>query len=66
MPIRVYRCPNCNRVEENIEGKDVQGCVCNDCKIEMDKLPTASNFHLKGKGWYVTDYKKSGGGKKGD
>ena len=33
---------------------------CGSCKGPVQKLVSMSSFHLKGSGWYVTDY----GGKK--
>lgn len=29
---------------------------CGDCKGQLHKLISMSTFHLKGSGWYVTDY----------
>lgn len=48
---------------------------CDTCKCRMKRLISQSSFHLKGTGWYVTDYaskaskgvsekKKSSGGEK--
>jgi predicted nucleic acid-binding Zn ribbon protein len=34
--------------------------TCKFCKGHVSKLISMSSFHLKGSGWYVTDY----GGKK--
>jgi len=33
-----------------------------DCGGKVEKLLSAPAFHLKGSGWYVTDYAKSGSG----
>jgi putative FmdB family regulatory protein len=42
---------------------------CKVCKGKLTKLISNCAFHLKGTGWYVTDYKKPidtvGGGKNG-
>jgi predicted nucleic acid-binding Zn ribbon protein len=36
---------------------------CPECSGRVDKLISQSTFHLKGTGWYATDYgKKSHGG----
>jgi len=38
---------------------------CESCRGRLRKLISHSAFHLKGTGWYVTDYaSKSGGGEK--
>jgi predicted nucleic acid-binding Zn ribbon protein len=62
----MYECPLCECREEILElGSDKgKGHVCENCGKPMNRIPTASNFHLKGTGWYVTDYKSKGGGKK--
>ena len=31
---------------------------CRECKGKLSKLISNCAFHLKGNGWYVTDYKK--------
>jgi putative FmdB family regulatory protein len=67
MPIRVYTCDNCGKTIEVIESRNqTDGCKCEMCGSDMTKQVTASNFHLTGSGWYVTDYKKPVGGKRGD
>ena len=33
--------------------------ACEVCKGLVDRLITPSSFHLKGSGWYTTDYKNS-------
>lgn len=61
MPIYEYKCRKCGRqfeVLQNITDDDVKRCKY--CKGPVDKLMSLSSFHLKGSGWYVTDY----GGKK--
>jgi putative FmdB family regulatory protein len=57
MPIRVYRCSKCGNVEEVIEGRTPEEHLCFDCNVKMKRLQTAANFHLKGSGFYVNDYK---------
>jgi putative FmdB family regulatory protein len=39
--------------------------VCPTCGSEIQKLASAPAFHLKGTGWYVTDYAKKGSGESG-
>lgn len=60
MPIYEYECPNCQFKEEKLvlSNKD-KNPVCPRCKqTKMEKIISASNFHLKGTGWYETDYGK--------
>jgi putative FmdB family regulatory protein len=35
---------------------------CNKCAGAVQKLISHSTFHLKGTGWYVTDYANKSGG----
>ncbi|MGD2126166.1 MAG: zinc ribbon domain-containing protein [Desulfobacteraceae bacterium] len=57
MPIYEYECTKCGhktelwqKITDPPEGK------CARCKGKMRKLISQSTFHLKGTGWYVTDY----------
>jgi putative FmdB family regulatory protein len=36
---------------------------CEQCKGKVHKLISQSSFHLKGTGWYVTDYASKGAGR---
>jgi len=38
---------------------------CDLCHGKMKKLISQSTFHLKGTGWYVTDYASKSGGNQG-
>jgi predicted nucleic acid-binding Zn ribbon protein len=38
---------------------------CPECRKKVTKLISNSAFHLKGSGWYITDYARKGGGKEG-
>jgi putative FmdB family regulatory protein len=61
MPIYEYKCEKCGRkfdVFQKITDPEVK--TCNFCNGPVKKLVSLSTFHLKGSGWYVTDY----GGKK--
>jgi putative FmdB family regulatory protein len=64
MPIYEYQCHECEiKFEEmhRITDRDLPNCP--SCgSAEVTKLISLSAFHLKGSGWYVTDY----GGKKTD
>jgi len=33
---------------------------CPNCSGRVSKIISNCSFHLKGSGWYVTDYKKTG------
>jgi putative FmdB family regulatory protein len=57
MPIYEYECARCGRVEEvfqKISEKPLSRC--RHCSGKLHKLISQSSFHLKGTGWYVTDY----------
>lgn len=57
MPIYEYQCEQCGRVEEAIQKfSDKPLTKCNHCSGKLHKLISQSAFHLKGTGWYVTDY----------
>jgi len=58
MPIYEYECTKCGRVAEVWQKiSDSDTTKCDHCKGRMRKLISQSSFHLKGSGWYVTDYK---------
>lgn len=57
MPIYEYECSSCGRVEEVIQRfSDAPLTECDKCHGKLNKLISQSSFHLKGSGWYVTDY----------
>lgn len=63
MPIYEYQCRSCGRITEALQKfSDVPLVHCPHCKGSLHKLISHSAFHLKGSGWYVTDYagKKTG------
>ena len=63
MPFYEYQCTKCNNhteVFQKISEKPLAKCEL--CNGKMKKLISASSFHLKGTGWYVTDYAKKSGG----
>ncbi len=63
MPVYEYQCKDCGRVEEVFQKISDPVCtICSNCKGRLNKLISQSSFHLKGSGWYVTDY---GGAKTG-
>ena len=69
MPVYEYECLKCgNRFEEIRQYSDAPITKHVGCGGKVKKLISASSFHLKGSGWYVTDYAKKGkdGEKKAD
>ena len=57
MPIYEYECSSCGHIEEVWQKfSDPPVSSCTLCSGEMKKLISQSTFHLKGSGWYVTDY----------
>ncbi len=57
MPIYEYQCESCGNIVENWQKiTDPPLEVCEVCGGRMKKLISQSSFHLKGSGWYVTDY----------
>ena len=60
MPIYEYECLNCKKkfeVLQKISSEPLQTCIY--CQGLVKKLISASSFHFKGSGWYITDYKKN-------
>jgi putative FmdB family regulatory protein len=56
MPIYEYRCTKCGSNTEVMQKfSDDQLTTCT-CGGNLEKLISKSTFHLKGSGWYVTDY----------
>lgn len=59
MPIYEYQCENCGKQFEIFQKiADPPLTECRVCKGTLHKLISQCAFHLKGTGWYVTDYKK--------
>ncbi len=59
MPIYEYRCANCGKTLEIMQKfSDKPLTKCPSCGGRLSKLISNCSFHLKGSGWYVTDYKK--------
>ena len=57
MPIYEYQCSRCGHVEEaHQKFSDKPLSKCRHCSGRLHKLISQSTFHLKGSGWYVTDY----------
>jgi len=62
MPIYEYRCSGCGHQQEFLQKlSDAPITKCTACGHEtFSKMLTAAGFHLKGSGWYATDFKGSG------
>jgi len=59
MPIYEYECTKCGLTEEVFQKiSDKPLTRCHECSGKLRKLISNSAFHLKGSGWYVTDYAK--------
>ena len=66
MPIYEYQCAACGQVLEKWQKfSEAPLTVCPKCGGSLEKLISACAFHLKGSGWYVSDYagKSPGTGK---
>lgn len=59
MPIYEYLCAACGyQFEEMQKVSDVPIVICPECgKDSVSKLVSATQFQLKGTGWYETDFK---------
>ena len=63
MPLYEYECDACaHRFEIIRKFSDPPVALCPKCGGQVHKLQSAPAFHLKGSGWYITDYgrKESG------
>jgi putative FmdB family regulatory protein len=57
MPIYEYECTKCGKVHETWQQmSDKPLKKCSECSGKLQKLISRSAFHLKGSGWYATDY----------
>ena len=57
MPIYEYNCKNCGKGFEILQKfSDPPPLKCPLCSGEVSKLISQCAFHLKGTGWYATDY----------
>ena len=68
MPIYAYKCAECGHQMDVIRKvSDPPLTECPSCgKSALVKQVTAAGFQLKGAGWYVTDFRDQGSGKKKD
>jgi len=62
MPLYEYQCDACgHRFEVIRKFSDPPLEVCPKCGGHVQKLIASPAFHLKGTGWYATDYAKKDG-----
>jgi putative FmdB family regulatory protein len=61
MPVYEYECQQCNQITEAMQKfSDPPLTKCPHCAGRLRKMISQSAFHLKGSGWYVTDYARKG------
>ncbi len=59
MPIYEYKCNSCGRIIEVMQKfSDKPLSRCPACSGKISRIISNCTFHLKGTGWYVTDYKR--------
>ena len=57
MPIYEYECSKCRQITEALQKfSDPPLKDCPLCSGRLKRLMSINSFHLKGSGWYVTDY----------
>lgn len=58
MPLYEYECKKCSEISEVLQKfSDAPLKKCPHCGGKVHKIMSQNAFHLKGQGWYVTDYK---------
>jgi len=63
MPLYEYTCKQCGNFETMQRISDPPLKKCPTCGAKVSKLISLSAFHLKGSGWYMTDYAKNNANK---
>ena len=60
MPIYEYQCGKCGvfEVTQRITENPLKKCPT--CKSKVERIISNTSFVLKGSGWYITDYARSG------
>jgi putative FmdB family regulatory protein len=62
MPLYEYKCHSCGKTFEAIEKFSDEPLKAHaGCGGAVERLISAPAFHLKGTGWYATDYAKGNG-----
>ncbi len=63
MPIYEYQCQSCGQIREEWQKfSDAPLTTCGHCGGDLTKLISHSAFHLKGGGWYVSEYGRGNAG----
>lgn len=64
MPLYEFKCQECGHTVEEllpiteVGGEQEPSLTCLRCLAKMQRVAISScSFHLKGGGWYITDYK---------
>lgn len=59
MPFYEYQCEKCSEIYEIFtrNGEKIPES-CEICGGRLHKIISASTFHLKGSGWYISDYSR--------
>jgi len=58
MPLYEYKCFKCNHKLNRLHKINEKHTIkCPKCDSYTKKIISLSNFQLKGKGWYKTDFK---------
>jgi putative FmdB family regulatory protein len=62
MPLYEYKCHSCGKTFEVIQKFSDEPLKTHpECGGDVERLLSAPAFHLKGTGWYATDYAKKSG-----
>ena len=62
MPLYEYKCHKCGKTFETLQKFSDNPLETHPgCGGAVEKLISAPAFHLKGTGWYATDYAKTSG-----
>ena len=62
MPIYEYECTKCHKITEAWQKfSDKPLSTCRHCSGKLHRIISQSTFHLKGTGWYATDYANKSG-----
>jgi len=65
MPLYEYKCHSCGKTFEALQKFSDEPLKTHEgCGGELERLMSAPAFHLKGTGWYATDYGKGNAGTK--
>jgi putative FmdB family regulatory protein len=64
MPLYEYKCQSCGKTFEVLQKFSDEPLKTHpECGGPVERLLSAPAFHLKGTGWYATDYGKGSNGK---